>query len=97
MRKGDMVMLTIPAANRSPAVADRPAQVDFDRPSNRHIAFGLGPHRCLGIHLARRELAIALRVWHEGIPDYSVDGADELLERGGQLGLVRLPLTWTVA
>jgi cytochrome P450 len=94
MRKGDMVMLPIPAANRSPRVAERPTEVDFDRRGNRHIAFGMGPHRCLGIHLARRELATALRVWHELIPDYSLDGDGQLMERGGQLGLVSLPLRW---
>jgi len=95
MRAGDMVMLTIPAANRCPALLDHPADVDFDRPQTRHIAFGLGPHRCLGLHLARRELATALRVWHELIPEYRIDTDQPLVERGGQLGLEHLPLAWT--
>ena len=47
-----------------------PFQVRFDREDNRHIAFGAGVHRCLGSHLARRELRIALREWHRRIPDY---------------------------
>jgi cytochrome P450 len=94
MRRGDMVMLPLPAANRAPATDEHPAEVDFDRRPNRHIAFGLGPHRCLGIHLARRELATALQVWHEIIPDYHLDGDQPLLERGGQLGLMTLPLAW---
>lgn len=98
MRKGDMVMLTIPAANRSPLMADHPTEVDFDRKGpNRHVAFGSGPHRCLGIHLARRELSTALQVWHELIPDYEVEEGAELVERGGQLGLVALPLVWSPA
>jgi len=46
--------------------------VRFDRPVNRHIAFGRGIHRCLGSHLARLELRIALREWHARIPDYRV-------------------------
>ena len=94
MQKGDMVMLPIPAANRSPSVLDHPREVDFDRPQNRHIAFGLGPHRCLGLHLARRELATALAVWHQMIPEYTVVDEGPLVERGGQLGLERLPITW---
>ncbi len=95
MRAGDMVMLTIACANRSPDAFDRPLDVDLDRWPNRHIAFGAGPHRCLGIHLARRELATVLRIWHELIPDYRIDGIAPLVERGGQLGLVSLPLTWS--
>jgi cytochrome P450 len=96
MRNGDMVMLTIPAANRSPLMAERPTEVDFDRKGpNRHVAFGSGPHRCLGIHLARRELATALQVWHELIPEYRLEEGAELQERGGQLGLVSLPLVWS--
>jgi cytochrome P450 len=96
MRKGDMVMLPIPAVNRSNETVSQPDEVVLDRPElNRHIAFGLGAHRCLGIHLARRELATALRTWHEVIPDYSVDEAETLVERGGLLGLVRLPLVWS--
>jgi cytochrome P450 len=94
MQEGDMVMLAIPAANRAPSVVEHPTEVDLDRPQTRHIAFGLGPHRCLGLHLARRELATALAVWHELIPDYALDGDEPLSERGGQLGLERLPLRW---
>jgi cytochrome P450 len=47
-------------------------EVRFDREVNRHLAFGGGVHRCLGSHLARRELRIALREWHRRIPDYGL-------------------------
>lgn len=94
MHRGDMVMLTIPSANRSPEAFAQPLEVDLERAPNRHVAFGAGPHRCLGIHLARRELAIVLRIWHELIPSYRVDASEPLQERGGQLGLVALPLVW---
>ena len=53
--------------------------VDFDRPSNKHIAFASGFHRCLGSHLARLELVIALEEWHKRIPDYRIRSEDELL------------------
>ena len=94
MHKGDMVMLTIPCANRSPEAFADALELDLERHPNRHVAFGAGPHRCLGIHLARRELATMLRVWHDAIPDYRLDTDRPLMERGGQLGLVSLPLAW---
>jgi len=96
MREGDMVMLPLPAANRSPLVCANPREVDYDRRPNRHIAFGTGPHRCLGLHLARRELATALAVWHARIPDYRLDSDEVLMERGGTLSMVSLPLRWDV-
>lgn len=94
MRAGDMVMLPLPAANRCPRDMDHPAEIDLDRPQTRHIAFGLGPHRCLGLHLARRELSTALAVWHELVPEYRLAEGATLVERGGQLGLEHLRLVW---
>ena len=44
----------------------------FDREVNRHLAFGGGVHRCLGSHLARRELRVTLREWHRRIPEYAL-------------------------
>ena len=58
--KGDTMMLLLAAAHRDPAVNDRPDEFDPDRPSIRHLAFGLGPHFCLGAPLARMEAAVAL-------------------------------------
>jgi cytochrome P450 len=59
-----------PAANRDPEHFPRPHELLFERSPNRHIGFGLGPHRCLGIHLARRELRVALQAFHRRLPDY---------------------------
>ena len=52
--------------------------VRFDREINRHLAFGGGVHRCLGSHLARQELRVALREWHLRYPDYAVAEGHEL-------------------
>ena len=52
--------------------------VRFDREVNRHLAFGGGVHRCLGSHLARRELRVALREWHRRIPEYELKPGIEL-------------------
>ena len=67
---GHHVLVNISAANLDPAEFDDPLEVRFDRPVNRHLAFGGGVHRCLGSHLARRELRVALREWHRRIPEY---------------------------
>ena len=58
--KGDTMMLLLAAAHRDPAVIDRPDEFDPGRAAVRHLAFGLGPHFCLGAPLARLEAAAAL-------------------------------------
>jgi cytochrome P450 len=69
--------------------------VRFDRDVNRHIAFGGGVHRCLGSHLARRELRVTLREWHRRIPDYRIKPGHEQLEYPPGLRHVRdLTLVW---
>jgi len=93
LRKGDMVILSLPLASRDPSEFERPTEVQLDRPSNRHFAFGLGPHRCLGSHLARLELQVALDTWHRRIPDYRLDG-EVSCYAGTVMGITHLPLRW---
>ncbi len=50
---------------------------DFERADNRHLAFSGGPHRCLGSHLARMELRVALEELHARIPDYAIKAGEE--------------------
>ena len=72
-----------------------PFDVRFDRDDNRHIAFGGGVHRCLGSHLARRELRVVLREWHRRIPDYRIKPGHEQLEYPHGLRHVKdLMLQW---
>lgn len=72
-----------------------PFEVRFDREENPHIAFGGGVHRCLGSHLARRELRITLREWHRRIPDYRLKPGHEKLEYPPGLRHVKdLMLSW---
>jgi cytochrome P450 len=94
VRAGEMVFLPLASANRDPKEFPDAGQVIIDRTGNRHLAFGAGPHRCLGSHLARQELLIGLRTWHERIPDYDLDAAVPIREHGGQVGLDNLPLIW---
>jgi cytochrome P450 len=63
MKADDWILLSFPAANRDPAQFDRAGEVVIDREFNRHAAFGLGIHRCVGSHLARMELRVALETW----------------------------------
>jgi cytochrome P450 len=94
VKAGDMAMFPIPAACRDPKLFDRPNEVILDRAANNHFAFGAGPHRCLGSHLARRELRVALEEWHSRIPDYRLDESVEVLEHGGMFGIDSLALRW---
>jgi cytochrome P450 len=68
----------------------------LDRAPNNHLAFGAGPHRCLGSHLARRELRVAMEEWHKKIPNYRLDPAVEVIEHGGMFGIDSLALLWDV-
>ena len=95
MKPGDRVVLPMAAANRDPDEFPGAADVDLRREANRHLGFGAGPHRCLGSHLARAELAIALEEWHRRIPDYRVAPGAVLRQHvGGVAGLDGLPLVW---
>ncbi|HWJ10853.1 MAG TPA: cytochrome P450 [Nocardioides sp.] len=96
MQKGDMVWLGLAQANRDPRKFPDPDVFDIDRDNlNHHLGFGAGVHRCIGMHLARAELVIALEAWHKSIPDYHLSEGAELTERGGQLRLQALPLEWS--
>ncbi|SDK47915.1 cytochrome P450 [Nonomuraea jiangxiensis] len=93
MKADDWILLSFPAANRDPAQFDRAGEVVIDREVNRHAAFGLGIHRCVGSHLARMELQIALEVWLERIPRFHLaDPAGVTWARGQVRGPRTLPL-----
>ncbi|HTZ23230.1 MAG TPA: cytochrome P450 [Streptosporangiaceae bacterium] len=93
MKADDWILLSFPAANRDPAQFDRAGEVVIDREVNRHAAFGLGIHRCVGSHLARMELRVALEVWLERIPGFSLADASAVTWSAGQIrGPRALPL-----
>lgn len=93
MKADDWVLLSFPAANRDPDHVDRADEVVIDRQLNRHAAFGLGIHRCVGSHLARMELRVALEVWLERIPQFTLADPSAVTWSSGQIrGPRSLPL-----
>ena len=95
IKQGTAVMVMYGAANVDADQCPVPFDVLFDRESNRHIAFGGGVHRCLGSHLARRELRVTLTEWHRRIPDYWLKAGHEHLEYPPGLRHVKdLMLAW---
>ncbi len=93
MKKDDWVLLSFPAANRDPAVFERADEVLIDREVNRHAAFGLGVHRCVGSNLARMELRVALECFLERFPEFHVaDESAVTWARGQVRGPRTLPL-----
>ncbi|MGW2307278.1 cytochrome P450 [Actinomadura luteofluorescens] len=93
MKADDWILLSFPAANRDPAQFDRADEIAIDREVNRHAAFGLGIHRCVGSHLARMELRTALEVWLERVPSFTLADPAAVTWAAGQ---VRGPRTLPV-
>jgi cytochrome P450 len=95
MKAGDRVVLPTASAGRDGDQFPSPDEFRLDRFPNPHLAFGAGPHRCPGAHLARLELKIALEEWHRRIPDYELASETPIVEYVGAVaGLTALPLRW---
>ena len=93
VKPGNMVLLSFPAANRDPAMFPDADKVVIDRKENRHAAFGLGIHRCVGSNLARMEMAVAIEQWLKRIPDFSLDPAGRVTWSEGTVrGPRQLPI-----
>jgi cytochrome P450 len=85
MKEGDWLLLPFPAANRDPEFFPDADTVRLDRVENRHAAFGLGIHRCIGSNLARMELRIALEEWMRRYPDFELADPAEVTWSAGQV------------
>lgn len=93
MKAGNMVLLSFPAANRDPAMFPDADKIVIDRQENRHTAFGLGIHRCVGSNLARLEMIVAIDEWLKRIPDFRLDPAVRVTWSEGTVrGPRQLPL-----
>jgi cytochrome P450 len=98
MRKGDYVMISPELANLDPEEFDRPTEVDFKRVEKGNMTFSSGPHRCLGSHLARRELVVAMQEWMSRVPPFHVVDEDQIeLRAAAVFGLDNVTFGWTAA
>lgn len=97
IKAGQLVFLGLSAASRDPAVFKDPDTFDITRESNRHLAFGFGPHTCLGAALARREVEIAIEMLFQRMPNLSLDEQKPVSIRCNSLvfrGFESLPVRW---
>ena len=95
IKRGDMVSISIGSIDTDDTALPDAYEVRFDREVNPHNAFGGGVHRCLGSHLARLELRVALREWHARIPEYSVKPGHELVYTPAIRSLDTFPMVFT--
>jgi cytochrome P450 len=97
LRKNDKVVISWLSANHDEQEFDRPDEIILDRTPNRHLAFGLGPHRCIGSHLARLMSEVMVKAVLDRLPDYQVDldGVYQYLGNPSMTGLGKLPVTFT--
>jgi cytochrome P450 len=99
VREGELVILALNAANRDEAAFPAPDRLDLTRSAAGHVAFGHGPHLCIGQHLARTTLWTGWRTLFAALPDlHPLAGDDELAFRDGMThyGLHALPVAWSV-
>ena len=92
--EGTNIGVSIGSANTDERSWDHADSVDFHREVNKHLAFGGGVHRCLGSHLARMELRVALEEWHARVPDYRLPDGLELLYSPSLRQIENLELVW---
>jgi cytochrome P450 len=97
LRRGDYLMVSWLSANLDDTVFDRPEELVLDRAPNRHLAFGIGAHRCIGMHMARALFQIMMREILRRIPDYRIDlEATRFYQANPELtGVVTMPATFT--
>jgi cytochrome P450 len=94
-REDDFVLLNYASASRDPAVVDNPQQCDISRERITHSAFGVGVHRCIGSHLARLEIKVALEEWLRRIPHFELKPETRPQFETGILRTMKtLQLTW---
>jgi len=96
IKAGERIALNYAAASRDPDVCSNPRDFDVDRHEVVHTAFGIGPHRCIGEHLARLEIRIAIEEFLKRIPDVELASASEPKYESGQLRtMTELQLRWS--
>ena len=93
MMPGDKVAMSTTLAGRDPQEFPEPGEVRFDR-NPRHVSFGFGPHMCVGMHLAKREMRIAIEEFVNRIPQFGLRPGHAVEYHLGMIQPVTLPLVW---
>ena len=97
VKAGDRVALNFAAASRDPEVCANPRKFDVHREEVVHTAFGVGPHRCIGEHLARLEIRVSIEEFLKKIPDFELEPGTKPQFESGQLRTMKnLRLRWAV-
>ncbi len=95
LKRGDRISVHWPAVNRDPREFSEPTEVHLESVPRAHLAFGYGPHFCVGMHLARHDMLIALESWLLRVPQFELATSEPIRERvWGGAGLFTLPLRW---
>ncbi|MBB4689307.1 cytochrome P450 [Amycolatopsis jiangsuensis] len=97
---GEGVITLTNTANRDPRVFAQPDEIDIERSTRRHLAFGYGPHQCLGQNLARIELEIVFTTLFDKIPDIQPAVDTDTLpfkDDANIYGIHQFPVTWGAA
>lgn len=94
IKAGDRLLCMVAAANYDPEKYEDPRSFRLDRRQNRHLTFVAGPHRCLGINLARYELRIALTEFFRRIPQFRLEPGADCTAMPGLLGAPHVPIVW---
>jgi cytochrome P450 len=89
MRRGDRLHMNHVAGNHDPEVFENPEEIIIDRRPNRHLGFGMGPHMCLGIHMARAEMRVAFEETLSRMKSLRLADPDLVKEEPGA--------TWSIA
>lgn len=99
LRRNDRVVLPNTVANRDSSVFESPDTIDLDRKVNVHVTFGVGPHRCIGSHLAKREIMVSLQEWLRRIPEFGLkaEQAPTSAFGGPVMGFESLMLEWNAS
>jgi cytochrome P450 len=93
--KGEYVIYNLGGANRDPSVFDNPGEVDVERSPNQHLSFAGGVHRCIGLHLARLNIRVAVDTFLDRVPEFSVaEGFEPHFQGGITRSLVSVPLVF---
>jgi cytochrome P450 family 142 subfamily A polypeptide 1 len=97
VQKDQKLLLLYPAANRDETVFERPEEFESGRSPNEHVAFGFGPHFCLGNQLARLELRVMFERLFERLPDIALASDGELPLRPASFvsGIEKMPVVFT--